>query len=207
MAYIDDRLLDRVAYGFAPQTTWATTQVRLISGRSKRNAERSQPLHRYIAPYQNIDEEHRQLVVSTYNACLGPVHAFRFKDWADYTLSNVVIGESTGDTDELIQIVKPYSFGPVGNVYTLNRKITKPVDSAVFTSATPLSVTANGSPIAFACDYTTGILTINSTIGYIIRVTGEFDVPVHFEDDTLELDYNNWDALSGEVVLIEDFGA
>ncbi len=211
MAFINDRLLDRVAYGFSGGPTWATTVVRLVSGRSKRNAERSQPLHRYTAPFQNIEESHHNLVIATYIACLGPVHSFRFKDWKDYRLENVTIGTAVGGAGETMQIIKPYTFGPAGGEYTLNRNITKPVDSTVFTDATPLSVTEDSgggpTPLSFTCDYTTGILTFTSTIGNIIRVTGDFDVPVHFDEDTSNFEYGNYNALSTEVVLVEDFSA
>lgn len=203
MSYIDERLLDRVAYGFSGGPTWATTRVELISGRSKRNAERSQPLHKFDAPFQNIRPEHYQLIIDTYMACLGPVHSFRFKPPADFELGDVIMGTAVGGADETMQIIKPYLFG----LTTLNRKITKPVDSAVYTDATPLTLTEDDVPLAATIDYTTGIATFTSAFAKVIRVTGEFDVPVHFDDDNMDFTYRTLKALSGDIMLTEDFGA
>lgn len=210
MSFIEERLLEHVSYGFAGGPNFRTTKVQLRSGITRRNAERSLPLYKYRAPYNAIRGEHHSAVQSAYLACLGPVHGFRFKDWADYRLNNVVIGTADGTSDQELQIVKPYTFGGI----TLNRTIKKPVDSTVFnvangyvSNAVALSVTANDTPIAFTIDYTTGIITLTGTDTHVIRVTGEFDVPVYFEDDSLDFDFVNWDAHSGEIGLVEDLAA
>lgn len=206
MSFINERLLEHVSYGFSGGPNFLTSKVRLRSGVTRRNAERSLPLYKYRAPYNAIKDEHHSVVISVYLACQG-IHSFRFKDWADYQLNDVVIGTADGTTDQEIQIVKPYTFGNT----TLNRVIKKPVDSTVFTiangyvsNAVALSVTANDTPIAFTCDYATGIITLTGTDGHVIRVTGEFDVPVYFEDDFLDFDFVNFGAHTTEIALTED---
>jgi uncharacterized protein (TIGR02217 family) len=214
--FIDDRLLDFVAYGFRGGPTWATTKVGLVSGHVRRNAERSLPLYRFSAPYDRIKPEHHSKVISAYNACLGPVHSFRYKDRADFELDDVIIGTAVGGVDETMQIIKPYEFGPTPTV--VNRVIKKPVDSTKYniangyqTDAVALSVTEDDGggpvPLAHSVDYDTGILTFTSTATYIIRVTCEFDTPVMFDDDRLEFVYQTFKAHSAEIVLLEDFGA
>ena len=193
--FINATLLDRVAYGFGGGGTWATKRYQLLSGRSKRNAQRSMPLYRYTAPYRNIRPEHYEVVVAAYNACLGPVHSFRFKDWFDYTINNAIIGTATGATDETMQIVKPYTFGTT----TLNRVITKPIAGG--------TLTADDAPLAHTLDDTTGIVTFNTTVGKVIRATYEFDVPVHFDDDDMDFDFDTWEHMSSNIVLVEDFNA
>lgn len=202
MSFINERLLEKVAYGFHGGPTWSTTRVRLLSGRRKFNAERSQYLLRLTAPFQNIKEIHHDIVLAQYNACLGPIHSFRFKNPNDYQLNDVVIGTAVGGAGETMQIVKPYSFAGT----TLNKDITKPVDSTVYTNAVPLSVTEDDVPLAFTVDYLTGILTFTSTVGKVIRVTGEFDVPVYFDDDALDVAFSTHGALNTEIVLMEALG-
>lgn len=210
MPFQDERLLEHVSYGFTGGPSYTTTRSRLFSGFERRNAERSRPLYRFRAPYNKIKPQHHAALQAAYIACLGPVYSFRFKDWSDYRLENAVIGSADGTADQELQIVKPYSFGTL----TVNRIITKPVDSAVYSiangyvaDAVALSVTANDTPIAFSLDYDTGILTLTGTEGHVIRVTGEFDVPVYFDEDQLEFDFVNWEAHSSDIRLVEDFAA
>ncbi len=193
MAFIDANLLDKVAYGFNGGPGWATTRVRLISGRSKRNAERSLPLHRFVAPYNNIDPEDHAIVLATYMACLGPVDSFRFKDYSDFELDDVIIGIAAGGVDETMQIIKPYPFGTA----TLERKITKPVAG--------LTLTEDDVPLAHTINLLTGIVTFTSVGARVIRATGTFDVPVNFDEDNLNFDFSTWEALNSDIVLIEDF--
>jgi len=193
--FIDASLLDRVAYGFTSSSTWATTRYKLISGRSKRNAQRSMPLYIFKAPYNNINTTYAGQVVAAYNACLGSVHSFRFKDWSDFELDDVIIGTAVGGVDETMQLVKPYTFGSG----TLNRIITKPLAG--------ITLTEDDVSMSSAVDTLTGIVTFTSTAGKVIRATGTFDVPVYFDEDELDMDYETWEHLSADIILIEDFNA
>lgn len=211
MSFKSDRLLELVAYGFKAAPTFATTIVKFRSGRTRRNANRSQPLWRFDAPFDRIRSEHYALIESTYISCLGPVHSFRFFNWLDYALEDVVIGTAVGGTDETMQIVKPYSFGGGSPV---SKNITKPVDSTIFNIANgylrnpePLVITADDVPISFSCDYDSGIVTFTVSGGETIRATGEFDIPVFFEDDDLEFTRENWDSNTATIGLLEDLGA
>ncbi len=222
MAFRDERLLELVGYGFTGGPTFATTRVSLVSGHERRNAERGRPKYKYTAPFDAIDTDHHAIVIAAYVANLGPVHSFRFKDWADYTLEDEDLGQAVGTPDETLQLVKNYTFGDPavpGFFWTVTRPITKPVDSTRFTrangyvaDAVALTLTEDlgGGPVplAFTCDYATGIVTFTASgAGAIIRASGEFDVPVHFDDDSLDFTFQNWRAHSTDVVLVEDFGA
>lgn len=208
MSFIDALLLDRVSYGFTGGPTWATTRVQLRSGRLRRNAERSRPLYRFNAPYGNIDTADHDVVIQAYNACMGPLHSFRFMDRSDFQLDDVIIGTADGTTDQQIQLIKPYGFG----TETVNRTIAKPIDSAINYGRNgdpaPLyAITSNDVPIAHTIDYSTGIVTLTGTLGETIRATGWFDVPVYFDDDALQFSFENWDAHTTDINLAEDFGA
>jgi len=199
--FIDEPLLDRYAYGFVSSSTFATTRYQLKSGRSKRNAERSMPLYRFKVPYKNVNVAYAEELIASYNRCQGPIHSFRFKDHSDYTLSDVIIGTAVGGAGETMQIVKPYPFGSSGS---LDRIISKPKAGITLTQDDGIGGVTS---LSHTIDLLTGIVTFTSTAGYVIRATGEFDVPVHFDDDEMDLDYETWEHLSSDIVLVEDFNA
>lgn len=215
--FVDDLLLDFCAYGFRSQRNWLTTRVQLRSGRTRRNAERTRPRFRFVAPYDRINEAHQSRLASAYDVCLGPVHSFRFrsKTLSERFLDNAIIGTAVGGADETMQLIHPSdSFG--GLVFS--RIITKPADASKYTvangyeaDAVPLALTEDtgggASPLAFTVDYLTGIVTFTSSAGATIRATCEYHWPVHFDDDTLDIDLTTFKAHSADVTLVEDFGA
>jgi len=196
MAFIEQALLDKVTYGFTGGPTFLTTRVNLLSGIVARNAERSRPLYIFNAPYENIQQVHHDVVIDAYNACLGGLHGFRFKDWADFALTIEVLGTALGGTDETMQLIKTYSFGGTDLVRTIVKPITGTI--SLFEDAVPLASTV---------DTTTGIVTFTSTVGKVITATGEFDVPVMFVDDALRFNFANYRTHSIDIDLMEDFTA
>lgn len=196
MSFIESRLLTRVAYGFTPTPTWNTTAVPLYSGFVSRNAERSLPLYLFTAPYINIQPEHRVLVINAFHAAMGRLHGFRFKDHTDFEGTTEVLGTAVGGADETMQLIKTYTFGSE----SVARTIKKPVTGTV-------SLFEDGSPLASSVDTTTGIVTFTSTVGKVITATYEFDVPVMFMDDDLQISFVEKNAHSAEVNLKEDLSA
>lgn len=194
--FIESRLLNRVAYGFTEHINYLTTRVPLVSGIVATNAERSQPLHTYNAPYSAIQPAHHALVVAAFNACLAGAHSFRFKSKADYQLTTETIGTAVGGADETMQLIKTSPFGGQSTV----RTIKKPVTGTV-------SLFEDGSPLASSVDTTTGIVTFTSTAGKVITATCEFDVPVMFTDDDLQFSIIELSALSADINLMEDLKA
>jgi uncharacterized protein (TIGR02217 family) len=194
--FINERLLDRVSYGFSGGPTFRTTKVELRSGIVNRNAEISQPLYRFAAPYDKINEADHSTLLDAYIACLGPVHSFRFRDYSDYVLINEDIGVAavTGPND--VQLTKTYTFGPESVV----RIITKPI-------STGWTAQNNGVPTTITVDDLTGIATIEGVMGETITVSGQFDVPVFFIDDDLTFVIENWKAHTTDIGLMEDIQA
>ena len=155
--FIEERLLDRVTYGFSGGPTFVVTRVELYSGIVARNAERIRPMYRYRAPYENIQQEHHDLVIAAYMATMGPLHGFRFKDYADYTFTDEPIGIAAGDTDEEMQLIKTYTFGNMSTV----RNIRKPL-------AVGFQLFADDVPIAHTLDTTTGIVTFTAAASAVM---------------------------------------
>jgi uncharacterized protein (TIGR02217 family) len=194
--FIESRLLDEVANGFAGGPTWYTETVELRSGVIRRRAVRSRPRYRFSAPYQNISPAKCALVIAAFNACQGAARGFRFKDWADYSATAEAIGNTPGANSNPVQLYKSYTFGGT----TVTRTIKKPVSGTV-------TVYSNGVAKAGTLDATTGLFTPTTawTAGQALTWTGQFDVPVRFSSDELIFDFNTLNALSSNVDLEEIF--
>lgn len=97
-----------------------------------------------------------------------------------------------------VQLRKTSWFG----TQSTNRNIVKPVAGTVI-------MYANTVVKAGTTDTTTGLFTPASpwVAGDVVTATFEFDVPVTFASDRLVFDYNNFQALSSDIDLEEDFTA
>mgnify|MGYP001003667459 CR=1 FL=1 len=199
MSFVEERLLDCVSYGTAGGPTWKTRKVALRSGITRRNPIRSRPLYRFNLIYRNLLPEHHVEVINAFNACFGGVYGFRIKDWSDFEATNEFLEIGDG-TERTIQLFKTYTFGS----RAVQRLIRKPVDGTVV-------ITDDAVPISATVDYTTGMVTYTGSVGGIIRWTGEFDVPVMFEDDELLFSGDdkgeNGLFLTSDVALEEDLSA
>lgn len=198
-SFVEQRLLDCVAYGTAGGPTWFTRKVALNNGSNRRNPRRSRPLYKFAIVYRNLLREHHVEVLNAFNACMGGAFGFRIKDWSDYQAEDVLIGVGTG-AEQTVQLTKLYTFG----TRTIARPIRKPVDGTV-------ELTADGVPIASTTDPETGMVTFTAPNGDIVLWSGEFDVPVFFQDDELQFsidDKNPTDGffLTADVGLEEDLG-
>lgn len=197
MAFIETRLLDCVSYGTQGGPTWATRRVSLRSGIVRRNAQRSRPLYRFVVLYQHLKPADHQEVINAFNACRAGVFAFRLKDWSDFEATNELVGVGTG-SPQSIQLAKLYEFG----TQNISRPIRKPVTAVL---------TDDGAPLAASVNMTTGVATFTASVGGIVRWSGEFDVPVMFEQDELLFDAVNRSRagllLTADVGLEEDLSA
>jgi uncharacterized protein (TIGR02217 family) len=195
MAFIESQLLSKVSYGLESTASFVITRVPLFSGIVARNAETSLPLFRFDAPYQSIGEADHAVLYAAFIACTAGLDGFRFKDWADFQLDDEVIGTSAGG-EETMQLIKTYNFGSASTV----RNIVKPVGQAVLLQ--------DGGALASTTDTTNGEVTFTpSGAGKVISATVEFDVPVMFLNDQFQSNFNQWQAHSTDVNLLEDRSA
>jgi len=199
MAFFEERLLDCIAYGATGGPTFNTRKVPMRNGRVLRNANWSRPLYRYTADYQNIAQDDADTVVAAFNVCQGASHGFRWWDRADYQVTREEVGVIP--VSQTMQLTKTYGFGSGALV----RNIRKP-------RAEGFQLFVNGIAVSSSLDTTTGIVTISQPPGGLVTWTGEFDVPVTFENDEL---FFSIDARNGQVgyiltanfSVIEDFTA
>ncbi|WP_068310448.1 DUF2460 domain-containing protein [Polycladidibacter hongkongensis] len=158
------------------------------NGQETRNQQWADSRRRYNAAkgLRSINDLYK--VIDFFEERRGRLHAFRWKDWADY--KSCPPGSHIGAQDQVLgigdgvqkafQLVK--SYGAAFQPYT--RKILLPADTA------PVVVAVGGVPGAeFVLDRNTGLITFAAAppLGAQVTAGFEFDVPARFDTDTLEV--------------------
>ena len=182
-----------------------TQVVTLASGDEERNASWANSRRRYDVSYGLRRADDLAAVVAFFEARNGMLYGFRFKDWSDYksclpsgapTSADQHLGNGTGSRTEW-QLRKRYT----SSLWGVYRDVTKPVAGTVL-------VEVDGAPLAsgWTVDDTTGILTFATppADGATIRAGFEFDVPVRFDTDSLDvtLDFERLGTITS-IPLIE----
>jgi len=188
MAFHEVRFPDNIGRGARGGPERRTQVVELASGDEERNASWADSRRRYDVAYGIRRADDLAAVVAFFEARNGRLHGFRFKDWADYKSGlpsqapghqDQVIGEGDGATTTF-QLAKRYGSGS----QTWTRVITKPV-------AGTLRIALDGTELAsgWAIDTATGVVTFDTAPAAGIAITAgfEFDVPVRFDTDTLDV--------------------
>jgi len=181
------------------------TRIRALRNQhERRNVESDLMRHSFILPFQNIQsEEYLAYLKSAHAAMYAMAHSFLVKDWLDHSVSQQAIGLAPAGT-EAVQLVKTYSFGPA----TRTRPITKPLAGAVVYQNT------GGGPVAKpgTLDTDTGLFTPSTdwSEDALVSWTGEFRVPVRFNNDFMPFSIDNASGgqhvVGGSVELLEVFG-
>lgn len=173
-----------------------TDIVTLRSGYEERNAVWADSRREYDAGLgvRNINDMHE--VLAFFEARLGRLYGFRWKDWTDYKscppMQNVASNDQTigtgNGTRTKFQLRKAYTSGPT----TYTRIITKPVTGTVLVEANGALV--NGAN--YSVDPATGVITFNvaPANGHIIKAGFEFDVPVRFTNDVMDISVEQFNA-------------
>ena len=188
--FIEARFNDEIAYGMVSTAMFSTDITEGHSGREQRNVRWSRVRHSYdISMALRARESMQDDVVQLFAAAEGRLNGFRFKDWSDYQLSDELIGTGDGSTTTFA-VIKSYTAGAV----TYTRRLTKLV-------STDLIVKVDGIVKAEGADYTlypnTGYVVFTSpvTTAKDVTVSGEFDVPVRFDVDTVETAFDGYDSM------------
>jgi len=186
----------------------ATEIVELASGRETRNARRALSRRRWNAGTGVKTLDQLETLVAFFEARMGPLHSFRWRDPADWLSSKP--SASPGPTDQplgtgdgsatVFQLTKRYESGPAA----YDRPITKPVAGSV-----RLAVGGSeAAPAEFSVDPLSGLVTFASppVDGAALTAGFAFDVPVRFETEALSVSLSAFRA--GEapsVAVIEVF--
>ena len=197
------RFPEDISYGSSGGPEYKTNLVTITSGFETRNQSWQNARHKYDVSYGIRDANSVRKLLAFFHQCRGKLLGFRYKDWNDYTaVDQPVIWFQftlplTSTQVSMGHLIKAY--GEVGSSQFC-RKISKPVEDTV-------TIKKNGVPYTeFTVDYTTGMLTntgADFVEGDIVTWSGEFDVPVRFDDDYLSVSLDNYTLSSTSVNLIE----
>lgn len=176
---IDDRLTEHIEAGAKARPMFSTEVVKTDGGWTITNSRWSYPLHEFefnVTPGV-VGETELDNFVDLFYACGGMANTFKFRHWADYEGVNEAIGTGNGSS-QTIQLIKNYTRGAV----TRTRKITRPVSGSVVIYFNGVEQVAG-----VTVDYDTGEVTCSPGVGVAVTADFEFDVPVRFADDSVEL--------------------
>ena len=199
MAFHEIRFPLDIAFGSSGGPERRTEIVTLGSGFEERNSPWADSRRRYNAGYgvKSLDDLHT--LIGFFEARHGRLHGFRWKDRIDHksTLPQASIAASdqeigTGDgAMDAFQLVKKYQSG--SSNYT--RTIVKPVTGSVLVAVDAI---AKSEGVHYTLDTTTGIVTFTPgnvpTMGQSVTTGFEFDVPVRFDTDFLDVNLSTFAA-------------
>ena len=174
------RLPEDIERGARGGPEFNTTIAELSSGFEARNQNWRYARYTWNVGYGIQDSEGYMRVLRFHLARRGKARAFRFKDWSDYEVVNGGIAVADGIKTSY-QLVKVYA----DDVLPYTRFISKPVDNTV-------SVTQDGIIVdsaLYAVDLNAGLVVfgVAPAFGTVLRWSGEFDMPVRFDNDIMEL--------------------
>ena len=177
----------------------------LASGDEERNASWLNSRRAYDVAYGIRSADALATVVAFFEARNGMLYGFRFKDWSDFkscapsavvSRNDQTLGTGNG-VQATFQLRKAYTSG----ARTYQRAISKPVAGTVL-----VALDGVNQATGWTVDTTTGIVTFSAApgIGVVVSAGFEFDVPVRFDSDMMDvaLDFERLGSISS-IPLIE----
>ncbi|MDP1777543.1 MAG: DUF2460 domain-containing protein [Brevundimonas sp.] len=196
MAFHEVRLPARLAFGSTGGVERRTEIVTLGSGFERRSTPWAQGRRRYLigANLRSLDD--MAALTGFFEARRGRLYGFRFRDFAD--CKSCVPGAAVGPLDQALgegdgtrtvfSLVKRYGDGEDA----LERRIAKPIEETIRLAIDGVELAAS----SFAVDVATGVVTLDIAPDAGAAVTSgfEFDTPVRFDADRIEVTLESFDA-------------
>ena len=197
-SFIERRFPECVSFGSQGGPGFKTNVFTFDSGITTSDINWERIRGRYEATFDNVTPADIEEVEDFFYGMRGRALAFRYKDWTDYQISSQNIGVGTG-TDTVFQIFKRYQSGQ--NIFdriikkTVSGTSQVSVDGVVYLEGSDYSIIDTEGRILF---------TNPPAVGAIIRLDYiEYDVPVRFDTDYLNISYDDFRQLNTSVDLIE----
>ena len=168
-----------ISYGASGGPGYLTTVVATASGHEHRNSNWAAARGKWDVASGLKNREQVAELIAFFRARKGRAHGFRFKDWTDYQGVAQVLGTGNGSNTNF-QLIKNYSSGGVIEA----RTITKPVTGTVQIYKDGVVVSSG-----VATGPTTGLVVFDAAPanGVIVTADYEFDVPVRFDTDQMNV--------------------
>lgn len=196
MAFHEVRLPVRLAFGSTGGVERRTEIVTLGSGHERRSTPWAEGRRRYLigANLRTLDD--MTALTAFFEARKGRLYGFRFRDFADFkscspgadvTAQDQVLGSGDG-VRVRFDLVKRHDDEAGG----WTRRITKPAPGSVRVAVDGVELAPGG----FEVDAATGVVTLATAPGAGQAVTAgfEFDVPVRFDADRIEVTLESFEA-------------
>ena len=186
MSFHEVRFPASLSFGSVGGPERRTEVVTLANGHEERNSPWLHSKRRYDAGLGMRSLDDVEVLIAFFEARMGQMHAFRWKDWADYK-SSIASGVVTFEDQQIafgdgvtsvFPLVKVYRSG--GHTYT--RPISKPVQNTVRIGVANDELQEG---IDYTFDVTTGLVAFSHPPDPEMPITAgyEFDVPVRFDTD------------------------
>ena len=196
MAFHEVRLPGRLAFGSTGGVERRTEIVTLGSGFERRSTPWAQGRRRYLigANLRSLDD--MATLTSFFEARRGRLYGFRFRDFAD--CKSCTPGAAVSAMDQMLaqgdgaRTVFPLSKRYGDDQTAAERRIAKPVEGTVRLAVGGVEQ-ASGT---FVVDHATGLVTLDAAPAAGVAVTAgfEFDTPVRFDTDRIEVTLESFDA-------------
>lgn len=191
--FIEKRFPEDISYGSSGGPKFQTEVFASVSGGEQRSALWSAAKAEYNVAHGIKTREQMDVLVAFFYEMRGRATGFRFKDWLDFTITGMQFG--VGDnTTTIFQLSKTYN---TASAQKYVRAIRKPVQGTL--SGFLVGGVPQIENTSYTVDYTTGLVTFSvpPPSGHVV-VAGlaEFDVPVRFDVDHLDVAHEFWETMS-----------
>lgn len=196
MSFHEIRLPARLAFGSTGGVERRTEVVALASGFERRSTPWAHGRRRYLigAGVRSLDDA--AALVAFFEGRRGRLHGFRFRDFTDF--KSCVPSGAVSPVDQPLGLGDGASAAfALSKLYDdLARPIAKPVAGTVRVAVDGIETSA------FTVDTTTGQVTFAAPpgAGAVLTAGFEFDVPVRFDADRIDVTLESFEA--GRVVAV-----
>lgn len=205
-AFHEVRLPARLAFGCTGGVERRTQVTTLGSGFERRSSPWAQGRRRYLIGTAARPLDDAAELVAFFEARRGRLHGFRFRDPADCkscapSATPAATDQTVGTGDgvrKIFALCKIYGTGDTAVV----RPIAKPVAGTVKVAVGGVALAA----AVFAVDTVTGLVTLVTApaVGVAVTAGFEFDTPVRFDGDRIDVTLESFNAARvGAVALVE----
>lgn len=208
IAFLEQRFPPNISYGSKGGPEFNTTVFEAASGYEQRNVNWEYARCRYDVSHGIKTKEDMDEILDFFYVVRGKATAFRYKDWSDYQLTMENIGTGDGVQTQF-QITKKYTAGAETYTRTLRKIVaafTPPAHPAAGWDDPAVEFKVYVNDVLQTTGYTvnnnTGVITFSSApaLGHSVKVTCEFDVPVRFDTDKMDItleafELEVWDSI------------
>lgn len=180
----------RIAYGASGGAEFNTSIATTVAGFEQRNINWHKARGKWDISTGIKNKADIDMVIAFFRARFGKAYGFRFKDWSDYKGSSQMISDGIHQN---YQLAKTYHSGE----HSYRRIIKKLVKDSVKIYFDDVL-----QQKGFVVDPTKGSITLKEPVvkNILIKVDYEFDVPVRFDTDQINISLDGpnqyrWDAI------------